>query len=84
MLLLVPCGTGVERLVREVVFNLDVDDGRKLAVQHFGLLGNDVQHIHFVVLCQQVGVGRADLAGAGNGEFHFLPFRCLLVDLLGS
>ena len=53
--------TKVERPVLLVVLELDVDDGRYLAVQHLYLLGDDVESHHLVVLRLQDGVGETDI-----------------------
>lgn len=54
----------------KVFLNLSVDDGKGLAIEHRHRLGDDVEHNHFVVLSQQNGIGQANVAGAGNGDFH--------------
>ena len=54
----------------QVVLQLGVFNGAALAVEHGHLLGDDVNGHHFVVLGQQNGVGQADVAGAGYGDFH--------------
>ena len=72
--LLVQGGAQIERLVLEVVLDLGIDDGRLLAIEHRHLLGDDVEGHHFIVLCQQDGIGQADVAGTGNGDLHcWLP-----------
>jgi hypothetical protein len=63
-------GAKIQRLVLQVVIDLDVLDRRLLAVQHFHLLGDDVERDDFVMLGQQNGVGESDVAGAGDCDLH--------------
>jgi len=60
-------GAEVEFLVFEVVFDFGVFDGRLFAVEHRDFFGDDVERDHFVVLGEEDGVGKSDVAGSGDG-----------------
>ena len=68
-------GTQVEVFVLEVVFDFGVFDGRLLAIEHRDFFGDDVERDHFVVLGEEDGVGEADVAGSGDGDFHKGRFK---------
>lgn len=58
--------------LRQEALDLVVLDGRLVAVDLLDLLGHDVQRVDLVVLREQDGEGQADVAGAGDGNLHFL------------
>ena len=60
----------VEGFVLQVIFDLDIFDGRLLAVEHRDFFGDDVEGDHFVVLGEEDGVGEPDVAGSGDGYFY--------------
>lgn len=66
-------GSEVQLVVREVVLDLGVRDGRQAPVDEIDLLGDDVHSGHMVVLGQQDGQGKPHVAGAGNGDVHCSP-----------
>lgn len=65
----------VQFLVCQVVFDLDIFDGRLLAVQHRDFFGDDVNGHHFVVLGKENCVGESDVASSCDSDFHLnIPF----------
>jgi len=69
-LALVQGGLEVQFLVRQIVFDFHILDGRLLAVKHLHFLGDDVDGHDLIVLGKQHGVGEADVAGSGDCDFH--------------
>jgi hypothetical protein len=69
-LVLVERGAQVQGLVRQEVLDVDVVDGAAPGVDHLHLGRHDVERHHLVVLGQKNGVGKTDVAGAGDGDFH--------------
>ena len=65
----------VQFLVCQVVFDLHILDGRLLAVKHLHLLRDDVDGHDLIVLGKQDGVGEADVAGSGDGDFHIIQVQ---------
>jgi len=43
--------------------------------EHRDFFGDDVERDHFVVLGEEDGVGEADVAGSGDGDFHKGRFK---------
>lgn len=67
---LVQRGLEIEFFIGEVILDLGIFDRRLLAVKHRNFFGNDIDRDHFIVLGKQDGVGEADVAGSGDGDFH--------------
>ena len=67
---LVQCGAQVEPLVRQIFFDLRIGNGGLVRVDQVDLGRNDIQGDDFIVLRQQHGIGQADVAGAGDCDFH--------------
>ena len=63
-------GGEVQLVVREVVLDLHIRDGRQAPVDEVDLPGDDVHGGHMVALGQQDGQGKPHVAGAGNGDVH--------------
>ena len=66
----IECGSEVQRLVGQEVFDLFVFYRRFFLIKQRDLLGDDIQRHNFIVLSQKNGIGQADIAGACNSNFH--------------
>ena len=74
---LAQCGTEVELFTFEVFFNFSILNGRLLPVQLVHLVLQDIEKHHFIVLRQKNTVGKPNITGASNGDFHMIALlRC--------
>ena len=68
--LLVEGSLEAQRLVGEIILDVVVLDRRLLMVHQINAFGNDVDSGDIIMLGQQSGNGKTDIAGTGNRNFH--------------
>ena len=57
-------------MVRQVVFDFRIGDGRKAPVDKVNLFGHHIYGNHMIVLREQNGEGEANVAGTRNCNVH--------------